>query len=140
MPHARVATLIAPLHVSWTVCAACLLAGVAGGAYRQWCIQFRERMDLPAGGARGGKKLAKLPLEAYAPGWQSRQLRAGSWAVVAACSVAGAVWTTDLLMGFESGHGVVLCLCVLLVRWLLAAIIGTGAANYVLAKHGWGRT
>ena len=107
--------------------ALCLLVAVVVGAFRHWCIYLWNRTETVVLAA-GGDNL-ELRLGPYVPAWKSRQVRMGSWLLVAAYSTLGAAWAT--VRGFDFG---MYFWGILLIRWLLSALLGTGVANHTLRQ------
>ena len=124
--------ILAFRNTSLVACALCLLVAVVVGAFRHWCAYLWKRTGIVLIAAGGGNKTEELRLGAYVPAWKSRNVRLGSWLLVAACSTLGAALVTVLPKDFDIGRGGKYFLGILLIRWLLSALLGKGVANYTL--------
>ena len=84
--------ILAIPNSSLVVCALCLLVAVVVGAFRHWCIYLWNRTETVVLAAGGDDPSEEWRLGPYVPAWKSRQVRMGSWLLVAACSTLGAAW------------------------------------------------
>jgi hypothetical protein len=116
--------ILAYLNPSWVVCALCLLIAVVIGAFRHWSIYLWNRTEIVVVATGGDNKTEELRLGPYVPAWKSRQVRIGSWILVAAFSILGAALATgfDLQRKYFLG--------ILLARWLVSVVLGRSVASY----------
>ena len=84
------------------------------------------RTEIVVMATAGDNKTEELRLGPYVPAWKSRQVRIGSWLLVAAFSTLGAALAT----GFDIQHSSKYFLGILLARWLLSALLGRAVAGY----------
>jgi hypothetical protein len=115
-------------------CALFLLMAVVVGVFRHWCVCLWNRTEVVLIADGGGSKTEELRFGAHIPAWKSRNLRIGSWLLVAACSTLGAALGTVLMQGFDVAHGSKYFFGILLVRWFLSVLLGRGLAIYTLRR------